>query len=260
MITQTLKNKIHKNLEKNTFPIRRLIPNAITLLALCLGLTSLRLGLDREFELAVLCLVSAGFLDGIDGRIARALKGESEMGAQLDSLTDFINFGIAPVFLIYLWGLESLEKYSWSVLLLFSICCALRLARFHVNSDNTQKANWTKKFFIGVPSPVASGLVMFPFYLEFAQIAEMQHQSMLILANIIFIGFLMISRIPTYSGRIISPDIKNTLVLPIMFSIGIFAVSLFTFTWITLVCLSIAYLISLPFSWNSFQKYKKSQE
>ena len=172
-----------ENLGSRRFPLRRIVPNAVTLLALCLGLTSFRLGLNNAFDLGVLCIVGAGFLDAFDGRLARMLKAESPLGAQLDSLSDFVNFGIAPVLLVYLWALQSTGRVGWAVILIFSVCCALRLARFNVDMEEADRPAWKSQFFMGVPSPSAGGLVMLPMYLHLGGLMDMSSATPFILLN-----------------------------------------------------------------------------
>ncbi len=169
----TRRQKVTESLKTRRFPIRRIIPNIVTLLALCLGLTAVRQGLEGRFELAVMCIVIAGFLDAFDGRLARLLKAESPLGAQLDSLTDFVNFGIAPVLLVYLWALQSTGRLGWAIILVYSVCCALRLARFNVDMEEADRPAWKIRYFIGVPSPSAGGLVMLPIYLQLAEIIDL---------------------------------------------------------------------------------------
>ena len=158
----------------------------MTLLALSLGLTAMRLGLDGRYEIAMLCIVLAGMLDAVDGRLARLLRAESPLGAQLDSLTDFINFGVAPVFLVYLWALQATGRFGWAVILFFTICCALRLARFNVALEEPDRPAWKMRFFTGVPSPAAGGLVMLPMFLQAADLRMTENDVPLVLLNIIF--------------------------------------------------------------------------
>ena len=169
----TRRQRVAESLKSRRFPVRRIIPNMVTLLALCLGLTAVRQGLEGRFELAVMCIVIAGFLDAFDGRLARLLKAESPLGAQLDSLTDFVNFGIAPVLLVYLWALQSTGRLGWAIILVYSVCCALRLARFNVDMEEADRPAWKTRYFIGVPSPSAGGLVMLPIYLQVAEIIDL---------------------------------------------------------------------------------------
>ena len=243
-----------ENPSDRQFPLRRLVPNGVTLLALCLGLTAFRQGLNGNFELAVFCIVLAGFLDAFDGRLARLLKAESPLGAQLDSLSDFVNFGIAPVLVVYLWALQSTGRFGWAVILLFSVCCALRLARFNVDMEEVDRPAWKTKFFVGVPSPSAGGLVMLPLYLHIGELVETRHIIPLIMANTVIVGALMVTNFPTFSGKGLT-TIRRSLVLPLMLFIGFTAVMLFTFPWITLTGISLAYYIALPFSWLSYRRH-----
>ena len=244
---------------RRRFPLRRIVPNAVTLLALCLGLTAFRQGLNGNFQLAVLCIVLAGFLDAFDGRLARLLKAESPLGAQLDSLSDFVNFGIAPVLLVYLWALQSTGRFGWAVILIYSVCCALRLARFNVDIEEADRPAWKSMFFVGVPSPSAAGLVMLPMYLEIGGIMPMQDSGPLILANILLVGGLMVSTVPTFSGKGFS-TIRRDFVLPLMLFIGFTAVMLFTFPWMTLTAMSAAYYLAIPFSWIAYRRYSAGSE
>lgn len=245
--------------QRRRFPLRRIVPNAVTLLALCLGLTAFRQGLNGNFQLAVLCIVLAGFLDAFDGRLARLLKAESPLGAQLDSLSDFVNFGIAPVLLVYLWALQATGRFGWAVILIYSVCCALRLARFNVDMEEADRPAWKSMFFIGVPSPSAAGLVMLPMYLEIGGLMDMSGATAFILANTLLIGALMVSNIPTFSGKGVS-TIRRDLVLPLMLFIGFTAVMLFTFPWITLTAMSAAYYLVLPLSYIAYKRYSAGSD
>ena len=247
----------NKNPAERNFPLRRLVPNGVTLLALCLGLTAFRQGLNGNFELAVFCIVLAGFLDAFDGRLARLLKAESPLGAQLDSLSDFVNFGIAPVLLVYLWSLQATGRFGWAVILLFSVCCALRLARFNADMDEADRPAWKSKFFVGVPSPSAGGLVMLPLYLHLGGLMQTIDETALILANTILVGGLMVSKVPTFSGKGLT-TIRRSMVLPLMLFIGFTAVMLFTFPWVTLTVMSVGYYLALPFSIWSYRRHMRA--
>ena len=253
----TRRQRVTESLTSRQFPIRRIIPNMVTLLALCLGLTAVRQALEGRFELAVMCIVIAGFLDAFDGRLARLLKAESPLGAQLDSLTDFVNFGIAPVLVVYLWALQSTGRIGWAVILVYSVCCALRLARFNVDMEEADRPAWKTKFFIGVPSPSAGGLVMLPIYLYVADIVNLADYPAIILANTIIVGLLMVSTFPTFSGKGLT-HIRRDLVLPPMLFIGFTAVMLFTFPWLTLTAMSAAYYLFLPISAYAYWRLKQA--
>jgi len=236
-------------------PLRRMVPNVVTLLAFCIGLTALRLGLEERFELAMICIVAAGFLDAFDGRLARLLKAESPLGAQLDSLADFVNFGIVPPMLVYLWALQETGRMGWAVVLMFAVCCALRLARFNVEFEEADRPAWKMKFFTGVPSPSAGGLVMLPIYLQIGGMVDLRATPSIILVHMAAVGLLMVSRLPTFSGKGLSPTIRRDMVLPIMLGIGGFAVMLLTFPWVTLTLVSIAYVLALPISLIVYRRY-----
>jgi CDP-diacylglycerol--serine O-phosphatidyltransferase len=145
-------------------PVRTLVPNVITLLALCAGLTAIRMAFENRYVLALAAIVFAAFLDGIDGRLARFLKGTSRFGAELDSLADFVNFGVAPALILYFWGLHDLKSAGWIAAMVFAICAALRLARFNVMVDDPDKPLWSSNFFVGVPAPAGAITVLLPIY------------------------------------------------------------------------------------------------
>jgi CDP-diacylglycerol--serine O-phosphatidyltransferase len=263
MATKQSQKKAPKNASENPargrFPMRRLVPNAVTLLALCLGLTAFRQGLAGNFQLAVLCIVLAGFLDAFDGRLARLLKAESPLGAQLDSLSDFVNFGIAPVLLVYLWALQSTGRIGWAVILIYSVCCALRLARFNVDMEEADRPAWKSMFFVGVPSPSAAGLVMLPMYLQIGGFIETSSATHFILANTLLVGALMVANLPTFSGKGMA-TIRRDLVLPVMLCVGFTAVMLFTFPWMTLTAMCAAYYLALPVSYIMYQRYSAASD
>ncbi|MDA9230716.1 phosphatidylcholine/phosphatidylserine synthase [Alphaproteobacteria bacterium] len=248
------------NLRSRRFPLRRMVPNIVTLLALCLGMTALRLGLNGRFDLAMFCIIGAAFLDAFDGRLARLLRAESPFGAQLDSLSDFVNFGIVPVLLVYLYALQATGRLGWAVILLFSVCCALRLARFNVDIDDADRPAWKRKFFTGVPSPSAGALVMLPMFLDAGGIFSFQDQPVLVSANVILVALLMVSNLPTFSGKGLSPTIRRDLVLPLMLGIGFVGVMSFTFPWITLSVLSAIYYAAIPVSALVYRRYAKRGE
>jgi CDP-diacylglycerol--serine O-phosphatidyltransferase len=252
-------SKATRDIRSRRFPVRRMVPNMVTLLALCLGLTALRQGLAGHFETAMICIIIAAFLDAFDGRLARLLKAESPFGAQLDSLADFVNFGIVPALLVYLYALEATERLGWAVILVFSVCCALRLARFNVDIEEADRPAWKMRFFNGVPSPAAGGLVMLPMFLEVAGIFDLRDQPMIIVGNTVLVALLMVSKVPTFSGKGLSPTIRRDYVLPMMLGIGLLAVMAFTFPWITLSLMSATYYALLPVSWWRHRSYAKAQ-
>ena len=248
------KTEGEKKLSARRLPLRRMVPNIVTLLAFGIGLTALRFGFEGRFETAMICVVVAIFLDAFDGRLARVLKAETPLGAQLDSLADFVNFGIVPPILVYLWALQETSRLGWAVVLLFAVCCALRLARFNVDLEDADRPAWKMRFFVGVPSPAAGGLVMFPLYLHFAGIYDLRIMPLLLLAYMVIIGLFMVSRFPTYSSKGASPTIRRDMVLPLMLLIGGTMVALLTFTWMTLGLFSLLYVLSMPFSFIAYHR------
>lgn len=237
-------------------PIRLLLPNLLTLLALCAGLTAIRMAVEGRFDYAVAAIVFAGILDGIDGRIARLLKSTSRFGAQLDSLTDFVNFGAAPAVLLYAWTLDEARSVGWMAALVFAICAALRLARFNVSLDAPEKPVWQAQFFVGVPAPAGAGTVLLPFYLESLGVPHSIITTPIVIVYSVFVGLLMISRLPTWSGKAAGGRISRDAVLPIFVLVVVFAALLVSFPWLVLSLCAIAYLASLPFAWNAFHRLK----
>lgn len=232
--------------------LNRLIPNMLTVLALCAGLTSIRFALDNRWEAAVIAIVIAGILDGLDGRIARLLDSTSKFGAELDSLSDFVSFGVAPAILLYYWTLQSAGGLGWVIALLFGVCVALRLARFNTRIDNTDLPAWTSRFFVGVPAPAGAGLSLLPVFatLEFGPG---------FFDTPAFTGFvtvavaaLMVSRLPTYSLKRVR--VPHNLVVLTLLGVGFLAAVLVSIPWLTLIVLGLAYTISLPFSIMAYRR------
>ncbi len=235
-------------------PVRLVLPNLITLLALCAGLTSIRMAAERRFELAVAFIAIAAALDGIDGRMARFLKTTSRFGAELDSITDFLNFGVAPAILLYVWALVDLHSFGWIAALIFAICAALRLARFNAALDSADRPEWQASFFVGVPAPAGAMIVMLPLYLELVAIPHGFLTAPLVFIYTIAIGLLMVSRVPTWSGKLIGRRMPRDMVAP-LFVLGVLAVAfLVSFPFETMTVLSLAYLACLPLSWRSFHR------
>jgi CDP-diacylglycerol--serine O-phosphatidyltransferase len=239
-----------------------LVPNFFTLLALCAGLTSIRMGIEERYELALAAIVFAALLDGIDGRVARLLKASSRFGAELDSLADFVNFGVAPAFLVFNWGLGSLKSLGWICVMIFALASALRLARFNVASDE-DNPRWQKAYFIGMPTPAAAIVVLLPVFIEHLGFEGMRSWTFMldiVLVYTLVIAFLMVSTIPTFSGKLLGERISREYVLPIfMLSIG-FVALLLTYPFGTLTGGSIAYLASIPFSYRRFGKMLDATE
>ncbi|MGC2856911.1 CDP-diacylglycerol--serine O-phosphatidyltransferase [Novispirillum sp. DQ9] len=233
-----------------TLSFNKIIPNIITLLALSAGLTSIRYGLREEFERAVMAIFLAAVLDGIDGRIARMLKGTSKFGAELDSLSDFISFGVAPAVLLYLWTMQEAGGIGWALCLLIAICAALRLARFNTMLGEPDPPSWAHNYFVGVPAPAGAFLVLLPMVLSFHFEAGFFSSPWIVGAFAVGVGFLMVSRIPTYSFKRFRVPAKW--VLPMMIVVGLLAAFLVTEPWATLGVIGLIYLAGIPFSLRSF--------
>lgn len=241
-------------------PVRLLVPNLITLLALCSGVTAIRMAIEERYELAVAAILLAIVLDALDGRVARLLKGTSRFGAELDSLADFVNFGVAPAMLIYLWSLQSLRSFGWIICLVLAICCAARLARFNVALDDPDKPAWKVSYFTGVPAPAGAGLALVPMYLGFLGLIDGQELAPAILPYTAFVGLLMVSSIPTFSGKTSGQRVRRDLVLPIMLITVLFVSLLVSFPWEMLSGLAAVYLVSIPISYFRHKKLEAQHE
>ncbi|MEQ9519666.1 MAG: phosphatidylcholine/phosphatidylserine synthase [Parvibaculum sp.] len=239
-----------------TLPVRSIIPNSLTVMALCAGLTSMRFGLDGKFDMAVAAIIVAAVLDGLDGRVARMLKGTTRFGAELDSLSDFLCFGVAPVMLLYLWSLNELGGLGWIVVLGFAVCCALRLARFNVAIEDPDKPAWKANFFVGVPSPAAAGRVMLPLYFSFLGMDFLRDLPLLLAAYVGGIAFLMVSKIPTFSGKRLGFRIRRDEMLPVLLGVAMSVALLFNYPWISFCVLVVGYLALLPVSIWRFQYHQ----
>ena len=236
-------------------PVRSLLPNMITLLALCAGLTGIRLAFEGKLEMALGAIVFAAALDGIDGRLARLMKGQSKFGAELDSLADFMNFGCAPALFLYLWGLHELGNVGWIAAMVFAICTALRLARFNVMIDDPNRPLWGGNFFTGVPAPAAALVVLLPIYLSL--LGLFKTPAVLTLVFTLAIAGLMVSRLPVFSGKRVGKRVPPEMVLPV-FVVGVlFIALLIAYPWWVLSFGTVFYLAALPLSWMSYQEYQR---
>jgi len=238
--------------------INRMIPNILTMLALCAGLTALRYGLAEKWEAAVMSLVVAAILDTLDGRIARILRGTSKFGAELDSLSDFIGFGVAPAVLLYLWTMSSAGPLGWVLVLLYSVCCALRLARFNTVSDEPAPPTWAKNYFTGVPAPAGAGLVLIPMIISFQIDSDFMRSPVIAGLFIIVVSFLLISRLPTYSFKNIR--VQHRFQLLMMLVVGLLAALTVSAPWLTLTVIMAAYLASFPGAFISFRRLQSGDE
>lgn len=236
-------------------PVRQVFPNLVTLLALCVGLTSIRMSIELRFEPAIAAIAIAAFLDGIDGRVARLLKSTSRFGAELDSLTDFLNFGVAPAMLLYVWALDELRAVGWIAAMIFALCGALRLARFNVALDAPGSPEWQSNYFVGVPAPAGAMISMLPIYLEFVAIPHGFLTAPVVMIYTLAIAFLMVSRVPTWSGKVVGRRIPRDSVLPIFVLAVIYAALLFSFPFETMAISSLIYLGCLPLWWTTYHRH-----
>lgn len=241
-------------------PVRSLVPNVLTVLALCMGLTAIRMALQENFKVAVNFLILAAVFDMLDGRIARLLKGSTKFGAELDSLSDFLSFGVAPALILYMWSLHDLKGLGWIVVLAFAVCCALRLARFNVMAEDADRPAWTGGFFVGVPAPAAAGVAMMPLYLDFMGLSWVSTVPILTALFCAIVAFLMVSQIPTFSGKQMGSTIKRENVLPLLLCVALLAAFLVNYTWTTLTVLGAAYLGAIPFSLRRYGEMKLANE
>ncbi|NVO14823.1 MAG: CDP-diacylglycerol--serine O-phosphatidyltransferase [Rhodoplanes sp.] len=235
-------------------PIRTLVPNIVTLLSLCAGLTAIRLAAELRFELALAAIVFAAVLDGIDGRLARMLKGTSRFGAELDSLADFVNFGVAPALILYFWGLHDLKNVGWIVAIVFAICAGLRLARFNVMIDDPNRPVWAGNFFTGIPAPAGAIVVLLPIYLQFLGVAKSLIPMPLVLIYTLAIGLLMISKLPVWSGKKLGTRVAPEMVLPAFVLAVLFFALLISYPWEVLTTGTVVYLGCLPLGWKSYRR------
>ena len=240
-----------------TLPIRTVIPNALTVLALCAGLTAIRFGLEARFEAAVVAIIVASVFDALDGRVARFLKGTTRFGAELDSLTDFVNFGVAPVLVLYLWSLNEIGGIGWIAVLGYAVCCALRLARFNVALEDPDKPAWSANYFVGVPAPAGALLVMLPLYLDFIGISFLKSLPLLIAIHCFFVAFLMVSRVPTFSGKRMGLRIDREMVMPILLLVGFAAAVILNYPWYGFTAIALAYLAVIPLSMMRYRHHQK---
>lgn len=248
-------------------PISRLIPNMMTVLALCAGLTAIRFGYQGHFERAAVFILIAGVLDGLDGRMARLLGGASKFGAELDSLSDFLSFGVAPAMILYFWAVlpfELLEPgdagapLAWVAMLVYAVCASLRLARFNTMIGATDQPSWAYRFFTGVPAPAAALLALMPIMASFALGAPLFQKPFVVSVWAVFIGLLMVSRIPTFSLKGLRIPIK--LIAPVLVLAGLVAALLLTRPWPTLTVIGVGYLILLPVSLRDYNRRLQADE
>ena len=247
---------------KNNFKIvsdkktRTILPNAITLIGICIGLSSIKFALDGKFALSVIAILFAGLMDALDGRIARLIKGTSKMGKELDSLGDVISFGVAPAFIMYFWNLQYLDKLGWLVCLVYVVCVALRLARFNINS--TEEPSWKDNFFEGVPSPAGGIVVLMPLIFSFSGLSKFDiNYDLIVPIFFIIVSFLLISTFPTYSFKKIV--IPRSMTKFLLFGIVLFFGLLLVYTFKVIAVSGLIYLILIPVSYFHYKKIKKKK-
>ena len=257
-----LKNKMEQ--PKNNLKIlankktaRMILPNMLTLMGVCIGLTSMKFALDGRFELAIVAIIFAALIDGLDGRIARLIKATSKVGKELDSLTDMVSFGVAPAFIMYFWNLNTLGRFGWLLCLVYIICVALRLARFNVNSN--QEPSWRDNFFEGVPSPAGGILVLTPLILSLSGFNNLViNYNLIVPIFFVLTSFLLISKFPSYSFKKIVIPRKTTIFL--LFGIVLFFGLLLMYTFNVIAISAMIYVFLLPISFFHFQNIKKKHE
>jgi CDP-diacylglycerol--serine O-phosphatidyltransferase len=235
--------------------VNRMVPNVLTLLALCAGMTAIRFAINGEFQYAVFSIIAAGIFDGLDGRLARLLKATSSFGAELDSLSDFISFGVAPAAVLYLWTMAQLQSIGWAIVLFFAVCCALRLARF-----NTQLAAepppWSANFFSGAPAPAGAGLIMLPMFISFEWDFWLARSPYLNAVWIGVVALLMVSTLPTVSLKRIR--IPSHYVIPTLLGIGVMTAFFTTAPWPTLTLVGAVYLTSIPLTIRASYRLRRA--
>ena len=237
---------------------RMILPNAITLIGVCIGLSSIKFAIDGKFAIAIIAIMFAGLMDALDGRIARLIKGTSKMGKELDSLGDVISFGVAPALIMYFWNLQYLDKLGWFVCLMYVVCVALRLARFNVNTE--EEISWKDNFFEGLPSPAGGILVLMPLIISFSGLEKFLFKinyDLLVPTLFIVISILLISTIPTYSFKKIV--IPRTMTKFLLFGLVLFFGALLVYTFKILAVSSIIYICLIPISYFHYKKIKKEK-
>jgi CDP-diacylglycerol--serine O-phosphatidyltransferase len=245
---------------RRSVPIRILIPNVVTLLGLCVGLTSIRMAMEGRFDLALAAIGAAAALDGLDGRMARLLKASSRFGAELDSLSDFVCFGVAPAVVLYLWGFSDVRSLGWIVVLVFAVATALRLARFNVALDDPGRPMWENAYFIGVPAPAGAILLLLPLYVEGLGVPKSWIFSPVITVYAILIAALMASRIRTFSGKLIGRRIEPEYIAPVIALAVVLVATLVTYPYLCLTLGCLAYLTLIPLSARRYARMARQHE
>jgi CDP-diacylglycerol--serine O-phosphatidyltransferase len=238
----------------NKIPLRMVVPNFFTVLSLCAGLTAIRMAIEARPDMAIALIVIAALLDGVDGRLARALKAQSKFGAELDSLADFVNFGVAPAVLMFVWGLSALPRgFGWIVALIFALAMGLRLARFNSMID-VERPRWQANYFTGMPAPAGAVAVLLPLYVDNLGLFEVRAWPWLIAAYVLVAALLLVSTIPTFSGKLLGERISRDYVLPMFVGAAALVALLLTYPYGTLTVLTLLYLATIPLSYRRFER------
>ena len=255
---ETRRRRRRRMFDHPRIPVRMMVPNFFTLIGLCAGLTSIRMSIEGRYDFALAAIVFAALLDGLDGRVARLLKASSRFGAELDSLADFVNFGVAPAIMIFTWGLGGHRSLGWIAVMLFALASALRLARFNASLEE-DKPKWQGDFFSGMPTPAAAIVVLLPIYL--AQLGlDLRDSPLLlnlVLAYTMVIGVMMVSNIPTYSGKLLGERIGREWVLPIFILVMLALACLVTYPYATLAIASLVYLGFIPWTLQRYRRLER---
>ena len=255
---EKINQKLQLSKEKLTsLPFRKIAPNIVTILALCAGVTSIRYSIQADWTKAVICVFIAAFFDLVDGRVARMLKGSTKFGAELDSLSDCISFGVAPAIMIYQWTMYDLPKFGWFFCLLLSMGMALRLARFNTMLEGEEQPEYWKHYFVGVPAPAAAALVMMPIMIsfDFPELEPIVRSNTFCAILLCVVSFLMVSRIPTISTK--KMKVPTYMLMPMMLIVALFASFIITQPWFTLGIMTVVYALSIPVGVVVFLKEKK---
>ena len=241
-------------------PLRLLLPNLVTLLSMCSGLTGMRLAIEGRLDLAVIAILVAAVLDGLDGRIARMMKGTSRFGAELYSLSDFVSFGVAPAVILYVFALKELHGLGWIISLLFASASALRLARFNVMIDDPARPLWQKDFFVGMPAPAGALTALLPVYLTLIDMPLPAGTVLVQALYLLFIAFMMISRIPTYAGKTIGTRVPRALVVPLFILVVVAVAMLAAMPFEMLAAITLIYLVCIPWMVQRYRRFERMDQ
>ncbi len=261
---QTRRRRRRRLFSQQKVPVRMLVPNFFTLVGLCAGLTAIRMAIEGRYELALAAIVFAALLDGVDGRVARLLKASSRFGAELDSLADFVNFGVAPAIVLFTWGAwgtPGMRGFAWIVLMLLAIACGLRLARFNVMTEE-ERPKWQSNYFTGVPAPAGALIALLPVYVDSLGLGDFRSGGYvyLTLGYAMLVAFLMVSMIPTFSGKLLGERISREWVLPVFVLAGAVVALLLTYPYATLTLGTLGYLALIPVSIRRFGQHTKDDD